>query len=113
MPIEENYYRTIFDNLLEGIQVHDFNWKYVYVNDALVKYSRCPREELIGYTLQEKYPGIEQTELWQVLQCCMKNRVAKLFETMFVFPDGGRAFFELSIQPVPEGIFILSIDKTE
>ena len=28
-------------------------------------------------------------------------------------PDGSRSFFELSIEPVPEGVFILSLDITE
>jgi hypothetical protein len=34
-------------------------------------------------------------------------------ENEFIFPDGGKRWFELSIQPVPEGLFILSIDVTE
>jgi PAS domain S-box-containing protein len=113
MPIKENYYLIAFDNLLEGIQVLDFDWRYIYVNDALIKSSMFRREELIGYTIQEKYPGIEQTELWTVLEHCMKNRVSKPYESEFIFPGGKRAFFELSIQPVPEGLLILSIDRSE
>ena len=31
----------------------------------------------------------------------------------FTYPDGTKEWFELSIQPVPEGIFILSIDISE
>ncbi len=104
---------NIFDLLLEGTQIHDFNWRYIYVNDALVKYSKYSREELIGYTVMEKYPGIEQTDLFKTLQRCMNERVSEQFETEFVFPDGTKAHFELSIQPIPEGIFILSVDRTE
>ena len=112
MPIKENYYLIAFDNLLEGIQVLDFHWRYIYVNNALVKSSRFQREELIGYTIQEKFPGIEQTELWLVLEYCMKNRVSKPYESELIFPDGRRTFFEFSIQPVPEGLLILSIDSS-
>jgi len=39
--------------------------------------------------------------------------VAEHFETEFIFPNGTKADYELSIQPIPEGIFILSIDITE
>lgn len=105
--------RQTFDHMLEGIQIHDFNWRYLYVNSALVKYSHYSKEELLGSTLMEKYPGIENTDLFKVVERCMKKRVSEHFETEFVFPDGSKADFELSIQPVPEGLFILSINITE
>jgi PAS domain S-box-containing protein len=106
-------FRHTLDNMLEGIQIHDFNWRYLYVNDALVKHSIYSREELIGNTLMEKYPGIEQTELFAAARRCMNNRVDEHLETDFVFPDGTIKFFELSIKPIPEGIFILSIDRSD
>ncbi len=105
-------YQT-FDHLLEGIQVHDFNWRYTYVNNALLSYSYYKKEELLGYTLMEKYPGIESTPLFKVLEQCMNERTHKHFETEFIFPNGSKADFELSIQPIPEGLFILSINITE
>jgi two-component system sensor histidine kinase UhpB len=109
----EKQFRHSLDNMLEGVQIHDFNWQYIYVNNALVKYSKCSREELLGHTLMERYPGLEQTALFQKMQRCMFERVAEHFETEFIFPDGSKTDFELSIQPTPEGIFILSIDITE
>jgi PAS domain S-box-containing protein len=102
-----------FDHMLEGIQIHDFNWRYIYVNNALISYSQYSKEELLGYTLMEKYPGIENTALFNVLEQCMIKRKSEHFETEFFFPDGSKADFELSIQPVPEGLFILSINITE
>jgi PAS domain S-box-containing protein len=109
----EKQYRTTLDNMLERIQIHDFNWQYIYVNDALVGYSKYSREELLGRTLMDKYPGIEHTGLFKTLQRCMDERVTEQLETEFIFPDGTKADFELSIQPVPEGLFILSINITE
>jgi PAS domain S-box-containing protein len=109
----EIQFREKFDLMLEGIQIHDFDWKYLYVNDALVGYSTYSREDLLGHSLLEKYPGIEQSDLFKVMDRCMKERVAEKFETEFIFPDGTKADFELSIQPIPEGIFILSINITD
>ncbi|MGZ9235872.1 MAG: sensor histidine kinase, partial [Anaerolineales bacterium] len=43
----------------------------------------------------------------------MEKRTAKRLENQFVFPDGNIGWFELSIQPAREGIFILSTDITE
>jgi PAS domain S-box-containing protein len=102
-----------FDHLLEGIQIHDFNWRYIYVNNALIKYSHYPKDELLGNTLMDKYPGIENTDLFKILDRCMRNRMSEHFETEFIFPDGSKGDFELSIQPIPEGLFILSIDISE
>ena len=110
---KDSQYRYFLDNMLEGIQINDFNWRYTYVNDALAKYSRCAKDELIGYSLLEKYPGIENTDLFKELETCMTKRLSKQMETEFVFPDGSVSVFEISIQPVPEGLFILSIDKSE
>lgn len=110
---DEFSFRLTFDKMLEGIQIHDFDWKYIYVNDALLNYSQYSREELLGYTVMEKYPGIEQTHLFSVMQRCMNERVHEQLTTEFVFPNGEKAYFELSIQPVPQGIFILSINITE
>lgn len=113
LSVKEEFFQRTLDGMLEGEQIHDFDWKYTYVNDALVRSSTYPKEELLGKSLFEKYPGIEQTELFKVLDRCMKDRLSKQMETEFVFPNGSKAQFELSIQPVPQGLFILSVDITE
>lgn len=100
------------DNLFEGLQIIDFNWRYHYVNNTVVKQSKFTREELIGFTMMEKYPGIEKTELFEKLSLCMKNRIPCHFENDFTFPDGSAGCFDLSIQPSEEGITILSNDIT-
>ncbi|HTF05404.1 MAG TPA: PAS domain S-box protein, partial [Bacteroidia bacterium] len=109
----EQKFRHTLDNLLEGIQIHDFNFRYLYVNDVLVKSSGYTREELIGFTLMEKYPGIEHSDLYKSLQRCLDERVPEHLSTTFTFPDGSQTDFELSIEPIPEGVSILSIDRTD
>jgi PAS domain S-box-containing protein len=109
----EMKFRHTLENMLEGVQIHDFNWRYIYANDALVNYSGYTREELIGFTLMEKYPDIEQTDIYAAAKRCMNDRVAEHLEADFVFPNGTIKHFELSIKPIPEGIFILSIDRSE
>ncbi len=113
LEVRERRFRETLDNMLEGAQLLDFDWRYIYVNDALSSYSGYKREELIGFTIQERYPGVENTPLYSVLKRCMQERVSEHLENEFVFPNGTKRFFELSVQPVPEGIFILSVDITE
>jgi hypothetical protein len=102
------------DQLLEGVQLIDFNWQYIYVNNTIVKQSKCrKKEEMLGFTMMEKFPGIEETVMFKMLHFCMLEREPAWFENEFSFPDGSIKYFELRIRPVPEGICILSIDVTE
>jgi PAS domain S-box-containing protein len=109
----EPQFRQVLDLMLEGIQIHDTAWRYTYVNDALIKYSQYSREELLGYTPMEKYPGMEQTELFAAMQRSMTQRTNEKLQIEFYFPNGSKGNFEVSIQPVPEGILMVSIDRTE
>jgi len=70
-------------------------------------------DELLGHTMMDMYPGIENTELFDILRRCMQARSAHHMENEFTYPDGSQGWFELSIQPMPEGLFILSNDVTE
>ncbi|HBH83848.1 MAG TPA: hypothetical protein DDY34_08590 [Bacteroidales bacterium] len=109
----EERFRSTLDNMMEGCQILDYNWKYLYINDAAVRHNRRPREELLGMEYAKMWPGIEQTEVYNVIKHCLINRVPHHMENEFAYPDGSLGCFDLSIQPVPEGVFILSIDISE
>ncbi|WP_300567203.1 HAMP domain-containing sensor histidine kinase, partial [Flavobacterium sp.] len=57
--------------------------------------------------------GIENTEMFKSLQLCMNKRIPLEVLSEFNFPDGSKGWFELTIQPVQEGILILSSDVTK
>lgn len=103
---------AVFDNLIEGVQVIDFGWKYFYVNKSTTKQGLSTEDELLGNTMMEMYPGIENTEMFKSLQQSMLERIPLEVLSEFDFPDGSKGWFELSIQPVKEGILILSSDIT-
>jgi PAS domain S-box-containing protein/putative nucleotidyltransferase with HDIG domain len=105
-------YRQTLDHMLEGCQIIGFDYTYLYVNEAAARHGHQTRETLIGRRMGERYPGIEQTEVFATLRCCMEERLPAQIETRFEFPDGSIGWFELSMQAVPEGVFILSIDIT-
>jgi PAS domain S-box-containing protein len=109
----EKRLRYTLDNMLEGAQIIGFDWRYIYVNDSLEKQGKSSRREMLGKTMMEKYPGFEQTEVYGTLKRCMEERVSFHMINEFSFPDGSMGCFELSIQPVPEGVFVLSMDVTE
>ncbi len=109
----ERRYRTTLDNILEGCQLIGFDWTYLYVNAAAVRHSRRPAEDLLGHTMLAAWPGIESSAVFQLLRRSMEQREPAHEETEFTFLDGSRGWFDVRVQPVPEGIFVLSIDLTE
>lgn len=109
----ENRLQISLDYMIEGCQIIDYDWRYVYVNEAAAKQGRKTKEELLGYTMMQVYPGIDKTEMFNHLRNCMANRVPHQLDNEFTFPDGSKGWFELHIEPVPEGILILSMDITK
>lgn len=105
---------STLDSLIEGFQLIGFDWRYLYVNKSVVKQSKLnTKKDLLGFTMMEIFPGIEETELFKVLLECVKTKVSKTVENEFTFPNNSKGWFELRIEPVPKGIFILSMDITE
>jgi PAS domain S-box-containing protein len=116
LPLDQlplDFYRHTLDNLLESCQIIGFDWRYLYLNDAAVSAGRMSREEMLGYTVMEKYPGIESTEMFAAMRKCMEERTSQDAEFDFTFADQSKESFDFKIQPVPEGIFILAINITE
>lgn len=109
----EELYRTTLDRMLEGCQIIGSDWRYIYLNHAAAIHNRRPNNELIGKRYMDMWPGIEETEVFEAIKHTLEKRESHHFENEFVFPDGSLGWFDLSIQPVPEGVFILSIDITE
>lgn len=111
----EARFRYTLDNMMEGAQMIDDSFRYIYLNDAVLKHGQSTMDEMLGRTMMECYPGIEQTEIFKTVQACMAGTEGTNYhlENQFNYPDGTSAWFELSVQRVPEGVFILSIDITE
>jgi len=109
----EERFRGTLDTMIEGCQIIGFDWRYLYVNAAAAAQGRSTPQALIGRTMMEAYPGIETTPVFAVLRRCMDTRRAEHIENEFAFAGGASGWFELVIQPVPEGLFVLSLDITE
>jgi PAS domain S-box-containing protein len=109
----ENRLQATLDYMIEGCQIIDHDWRYVYVNEAAARQGKKSKQELLGLTMMQAYPGIDKTELFNHLINCMTNRVPTQIENEFTFPDGSKGWFDLRIEPVPEGILIFSIDITK
>jgi PAS domain S-box-containing protein len=109
----EEKFQNLLNNMREGYHVIDRDWRYVYINDVASKYEKKEKQKLIGHTIMDEFPNIINTELFNTLKLCMENRTPHHMENEFLYSDGSKGWFDLSIQPVPDGISILFIDITE
>lgn len=103
---------TVFDHMIEGVQIIDHDFRYVYVNHAVAAHGKTTREALVGHTMHERYPGIEHTPLFELIRDTLTTRQSHQLINEFSFPDGSVGYFQLRVQPVPEGALILSFDVT-
>ena len=110
LGISENRLRDIMDSMLEGCQIIGTDWRYRYVNDSSVTQNKQPREAMMGRTMMEAFPGIEQSHIFGALRQSMEERIPVRTETAFTFADGSTGWFDVNIQPVTEGVFVLSHD---
>jgi PAS domain S-box-containing protein len=108
----EERFRQTLDHLLEGCMIVGFDWTYLYLNDAINK-GNYQIEDLLGHSMLEMYPGVEKTKLFSYYKLCMEKRIPQNFEESFTFEDGSTIWNNFSVQPVPEGIFVLALDITK
>jgi two-component system, sensor histidine kinase PdtaS len=108
----EERFRSTLDNLLEGCAILSYNWDYLYVNESNAKHAHLKREEMVGKSMLELLPGVENSVFFSLYKKCMEERIHQTLEAEYTFSDGTSAWYEVIVQPVPEGIFILSNDIT-
>ena len=107
------YFFTLIENMYEGVQLIDKDHKFVYVNKAFEHQAQNKRNNLIGFTLEEKFPQLKKSKLTtQIDQVLASNRQIR-FEFDFQNSNGDLSTYELFLYPVNEGVFILSFDLTE
>jgi PAS domain S-box-containing protein len=110
---QKESFHTTLENLLEGCQIIDFEYRYLFINNAAAKQGHKTSEELLGHKMMEMYQGIEITLMFSVLRQCMQERIPRQMENEFIFEDGTKGCYLLSFEPVPEGVFIMSTNITK
>ncbi len=109
----EKRFRESLDQLLEGCQIIGYDRRYIYINDAAARHGRRPKEDYVGRKMTELYPGIEDTDVFTAIGEVMEGCAPRHLENEFIYPDGTIRWFELSIQSINRGVFVLSIDITD
>ena len=97
--------------MTEGCQIVGPDWRYLFVNDTAAAQFQLSKEAMLGHSITECFPNIKSTGLFPLMQKCMQERVPQEYLMQFPFNDP-KHWYQLSIVPAPDGIFILSSDVT-
>lgn len=103
---------AFFNRLLEGCQIISRDFKYLFLNEVILEQGKQTWENLLGKTMMEAYPGIENTEMFTKLKEVMESGQPHRMLNHFNYPDGSEGWFDLNILPWPDGAMILSLDIT-
>lgn len=104
---------SIYDDLLEGVQILDSELRYVYINPSAAIHGKKSVKDLIGKKFDEAYPGAKDSETYRILKQSLNEQEERILENEFEYEDGSIGWFELRIRPHAEGILIFSSDRTQ
>ncbi len=111
--LNEMRYRNTLESMLEGCQIIGPDWRYLFVNDTAASQNKRSKEEMLGRTMMEIDPEIEKSKLFPLLRSCMQEHTSQKTLILSKDADNSERWYQLSIQPAPDGIFILSEDVSE
>ena len=104
----EERFRITLDNLNVGCMFIGYDWTYLYANDAIFSRMHGTRESMIGHSIMEIFPGAENTSFFEGFKVSMEKRIVNHYVTNVKYPDGSVNWLEIHVEPVAEGIFVMS-----
>ncbi len=111
VPKENKY--SFMENMRLGCQIIGFDFRYIFVNSVSAAQIEKTREELVGHVITDVFKGIEKDEPYLFMKDCLEKRNSHKTEIKWTRKDGSEQWFELNIQPVPEGLFLIVVEITE
>ena len=67
----------------DGFFTLDSEWRFVFVNDALARMSRGPREELVGRSMWDVFPDARDTIAWEAYHEAAATQTPRTFEMTY------------------------------
>ncbi len=109
----EDRLRTTMEDMPIGCKIIGFDWKYIYINSEAAKQAFSTSEEILGKTIYQMHPGVETSNIYAMYRKCMEERKRVIFEEQYTYSNGMTGWYDFRVEPVEEGIFIITTDITE
>jgi PAS domain S-box-containing protein len=106
----EQQYRTILQSISEGFIFVDREWRIRYANEQLAALGAVPLSSILGKTLWEAFPGIEDSSFVAAYREAMATGRATHHENYY---QPSKLWIHANAYPSPEGLSIFAQDVTE
>ena len=94
----------VLAGMTEGYLVLDHDFRVAEINDEGLRLDGRPRDEVIGRSHWELWPGSEGGAQGALYRRVMQERVPGAVEVRYAWPDRPARWFEIDAYPVPDGV---------
>ncbi len=109
----ETTVRRVLETMAEGFVLLDRDFRVLTINAEAMRLETAAREEILGKSAWEVWPGTEESALGEIYRRAMRERTPASLEHEYIWPDGTRAWLELRVYPSGEGLALFYRDVTE
>jgi PAS domain S-box-containing protein len=113
LATERDRARNVLENMGDGFMLLDREFRVIEINSEGVALDGRPREEILGRSRWELWPGTYDSEPGRLYRAAMAERRPVEFENHHVFPNGREAHFKVRCYPVAEGLAVFYGDEID
>jgi len=99
----EERFRGVLDGMAEGFGLVGPDFTILEHNSEALRLSGLSREEVVGRSHWEVYPGSEKSELGALLKRAMAERQPVTLEHCYAFENGRSRWLDMRAYPAPDG----------
>lgn len=99
----EARFRDVLNSMSEGFALFDRDFTIMEVNDETSRLDGRSREELVGRSHWEAFPGSEDAPFGEMLHRVMRERTPMALEHRYEWPDGRTRWVESRAYPTIDG----------
>lgn len=104
---------TILGGMAEGLCIVNHDFIVIEMNAAAIRINQRPLHEMLGKSHWELWPDTADSEVGRMYRKAMEERVSCVLENRWVDPLGNVGWYELTAQPVAEGLALYIRDITK
>ncbi|HZY17825.1 MAG TPA: PAS domain-containing protein [Ramlibacter sp.] len=108
----EARYRRVLSNMDEGFVLMDRGFRVTDINDYALRLSGREREEMVGRSHWELFPGSEELEIGRLYIRAMADGTPGTLEHLYAWPDGRETWIDVRAYPTVDGLAVFFRDVT-
>ena len=109
----ETRLQNTLDKMSVGCHIISFDWTHLYINNAAAEQIFRKAEDVTGEKVTDFNPRFSMTNVYRMWKRCMEDRIYHEYEESYTFSNGVTKWFDFKIEPIEEGIFVMTTDITD